>query len=94
LAQVFRPGTGFNIIIADGPQSLVDSYIEASERFENHWENIIARLKMTGHREGIETPEKPGWWLIKIDGNRYANIPVLRIRYTIIGDTLTIKVIG
>jgi hypothetical protein len=94
LAQVFRPASGFIIQVAEGPKAWIEEKLQENDRFEDHWKDVLDRLRMTGHREGKETPDKPGIWVIKVQGNRFAGISPILIRFTIVGDTLTINLVG
>ena len=93
--KIARPPDGFNVLIAPNVRKLVAAFGEAHPPFHRQWEAIVERLQYTGHREGVDEPRVgPGGRTAKFDLPDECGRRAIRIGYTVLGDRLTILIIG
>jgi hypothetical protein len=93
--DIAKPPGGFRVIEPDAVRQLIESYSQQWPRLPKYWEDIKARLKQTGHREGVLVPRTaPGSRTFIADGDRASDLPAVRVAYLVLGDTLTIKAVS
>jgi hypothetical protein len=92
--RIARPRDGFTIIERPSVTKLIAAYCEQWPRLAAHWEAVKDRLKMTGHREGVEVPKRAGYRLFVDDGEESAGLPRVKVIYLALGDTLTIDMVA
>ena len=86
--NIARPKAGFLLRERDQIAACLAKHAEKWPRLEKHWEGIKDRLKMTGHREG-ESLGEPGSRVFEAQGSIDSEIPVVRVAYHVLGDTIT-----
>jgi hypothetical protein len=91
--QFAKPPDGFIIDEPDGVRAAVAAYEKRWPRIQTYWADIKARLSQTGHREGTAINGPPGALLYVADGNAANGLPTLKVAYSVLGDTLTIRAV-
>lgn len=92
--SIFRPAGGFNIVVRPAVEDLVKAQANQWPRLPTFFHDIITRLAMTGHREGVPVAGgKPGWRLFVAEGDQPAGLPKVKVIYRPLGDTLTIYMV-
>lgn len=93
--RIAKPKEGFNIIVNESVDLLIKSYKDKHPRIEEHWANILDRLKQVAHRVGEDVNWGASGHKIYIaEDIPEMNVPRLKIIYMVLGDTVTIKVVG
>jgi hypothetical protein len=89
--QVAKPPGGFHMNEPPAVAALIASHTESWPRLAVFWTDIKARLKQTGHREGVAV--KRGRLFIA-EGDPSGGLPTVKIAYEVLGDTLYIKLVS
>lgn len=93
--RIAKPAEGFKVKINQNVSDLVSSLEEKYPRILEHWQNVIDRLKHVAHKEGRDIDwGTPGHRLYIVEADDLIGTPRLKIIYMVLGDTLTIKVVG
>lgn len=93
--RIAKPKDGFRVKINQNVSDLIASLEEECPRILEHWQNILDRLQHVAHKEGREIDwGTPGHRLYIAEADDLIGTPRLKIIYMVLGDTLTIKVLG
>jgi len=88
--NIARPPGGFDIVLSEAVQQLVDARSEDDPEFERYWADILARLRFTAHREGeADIRLGPGHRLWTAQGG---GRPRVRLVYRVLGTQVRIKI--
>ncbi len=86
--NIARPATGFEIREPSHFAGYLAGFSNRWPRVQDHWSGIKARLKMTGHREGVAV-DAPGERVFEALGSTNGRVPTIRVAYHVLGATLT-----
>lgn len=89
--QVAKPPDGFFMREPDTVSDLIESHAGKWPRLATFWVDIKARLKQTGHREGV--PVGRGR-LFVAEGDATSGLPTVKVVYEVLGDTLYIRMVA
>jgi len=89
--QVAKPPGGFIVREPATVVALIASHAESWPRLAAYWTDIKARLKQTGHREGVAVGRGR---LFVAEGNRASSLPTVKVAYEVLGDTLYIQMVA
>ena len=92
--QFAKPPDQFIIDEPDGVKAAITAYEEQWPRIQAHWGDIKSRLKQTGHREGTPIQRgPPGARLYIAEGDAASGLPEIKVAYSILGGTLSIRAV-
>jgi hypothetical protein len=89
--DIAKPPGGFNVVEPAAVRSMIAAHAAQWPRIQAHWNDIKARLKQTGHRDGVRVNGPPGARLFVAAGGQASGLPTIKIAYTVLGDTLIIR---
>lgn len=93
--RIAKPIDGFRVVINENVTDLIESLEEEHPRILEHWQNIIDRLKHVAHKEGRDIKwGSSGHRIYIAESDDLIGTPRMKIIYMVLGDTLTIKVVG
>lgn len=91
--MILRPPGGFKITCSPGVLALVAQAIEANPSFEQHWNDILERLRFTAHVEGVADARfAKGHRLFAAAGDDDRALPRVKLVYSVLGANVRIKV--
>lgn len=89
-----RPSDGFIISVNGTVAAMVAVQCKLNPHFQRCWDDVIERIRFTGHREGTEEPRLGlGGRLFVSQAMPSAHRPRLVLGYCIKGDYLRIRVL-
>jgi hypothetical protein len=92
--DIAKPPGGFNIIEPATVTQLIASHASKWARLQAHWADIKTLLKQTGHRVGERVAHGPrGARVYKAAGDTAANLPTVKVAYTVLGETVQIYLV-
>lgn len=95
VVNIAKPPGGFRLIERPAIAPLLDSYTQQWPRLPEWWSNLTDRLRQTGHREGKPVAGGPqGSRLFVVDADPFIGLPRIKVVYVVLGDTLTIYMVG
>jgi hypothetical protein len=89
--QIAKPPGGFEMREPPAVADLIASHACKWPRLATLWTDIKARLKQTGHREGVAVGRGR---LFIAEGDAASGLPTVKVAYEVLGDTLYIKVVA
>lgn len=93
--SIFRPSGGFKITLAPAVEALVVQRAEGDPAFEQHWADIMERLRFTAHLEGVPNSRfAKGHRLFVAGADGERGLPRVRIVYSVLGANVRIRVVG
>ena len=93
--RIAKPADGFRVVINENVTSLITSLEDEHPRIIEHWQDIVDRLKHVAHKEGRDIKwGSPGHRIYVAEADDLMGTPRLKVIYMVLGDTLTIKVVG
>jgi hypothetical protein len=83
-----RPATGFVVTEPDNFKKLLQGHAGRWPRVISHWDGVKARLKMTGHKEGVAVGGNLSNRVFEAEGDVASQLPTIRVAYHVLGDKL------
>jgi hypothetical protein len=89
--QVAKPPSGFMMQEPATVAALIASHAKSWPRLAAFWTDIKARLKQTGHREGVAVGRGR---LFIAEGDPASGLPTVKVVYEVLGDILYIRMVS
>ena len=75
-------------------KSAIAAHARQWPRIQVFWADIKLRLQQTGHREGMPLKRGPrGARLYVAEGDDASGLPTIKIAYSVLGETLSIRMV-
>lgn len=91
--MILRPPGGFKVTLSPGVQALVSEAIVVNPDFEQHWKDIVDRLRFTAHVEGVaDSRFGKGHRLFAAAADEDRKLPRVKLVYSVLGANVRIRV--
>jgi hypothetical protein len=92
--DIAKPPDGFIIDEPAGVTSAIAAHAHQWPRLKTHWADIKSRLQQVGHREGVPVKNgPPGARIFVAEGDEASGLPAVKVAYSVLGDTLRIRMV-
>lgn len=91
--DIAKPVGGFNIVEPATVKTLIASHAKQRPRITAQWADVKARLKQTGHRDGEPVHGRRSNRLFIAEGDPASGLPTIKVAYSVLGDTLHIRMV-
>jgi hypothetical protein len=92
--DIAKPPGGFNIDEPAGVTSAITAHVQQWPRLQTHWADVKSRLQQVGHREGTPVKNGPrGARIYVAEGDETIGLPTIKVAYSVLGDTLRIRMV-